>query len=53
MRYEGFGSDGSKDFWLNLCTKNIYPVGWCAANGKPLVPPKCKYNYKHSIQVCK
>jgi len=42
MRYEGFAADSSMDFWINLCSKNVYPVGWCAANGKPLVPPKCE-----------
>lgn len=40
MRYEGFGNDFSKDFWVNICNKDIHPVGWCATSGKPLVPPK-------------
>ncbi|XP_052228167.1 MBT domain-containing protein 1-like isoform X1 [Dreissena polymorpha] len=40
LRYEGFGSDGQKDFWINLCHKDVHPVGWCATSGKPLVPPK-------------
>ncbi|XP_049417510.1 MBT domain-containing protein 1-like [Epinephelus fuscoguttatus] len=40
MRYEGFDSDSTRDFWLNLCVPDIHPVGWCAAGGKPLVPPK-------------
>ncbi|XP_023240089.1 MBT domain-containing protein 1-like isoform X1 [Centruroides sculpturatus] len=47
LRYEGFGTDNSKDFWVNLCTENIHPVGWCASQGKPLIPPKSiehKYN---------
>ncbi|XP_075937081.1 MBT domain-containing protein 1-like [Anarhichas minor] len=39
MRYEGFDSDPTRDFWLNLCVPDIHPVGWCAAGGKPLVPP--------------
>ena len=42
MRYEGFGNDISKDFWINICGKDIHPVGWCATSGKPLVPPKSK-----------
>ncbi|XP_015925152.1 MBT domain-containing protein 1 [Parasteatoda tepidariorum] len=42
LRYEGFESDSSQDFWLNLCSNtNIHPIGWCAENGMPLVPPKC------------
>ena len=43
LRYEGFGQDGSKDFWMNLCSDKVHPVGWCATKGKPLIPPKCKY----------
>lgn len=42
LRYEGFDSDSSRDFWLNLCAPDIHPVGWCAAGGRPLVPPQCK-----------
>uniref|UniRef100_A0A8C5FTE6 MBT domain-containing protein 1-like n=1 Tax=Gadus morhua TaxID=8049 RepID=A0A8C5FTE6_GADMO len=40
LRYEGFDSDSARDFWCNLCVPDIHPVGWCAAGGKPLVPPK-------------
>eukprot|EP00092_Neocalanus_flemingeri_P026455 GFUD01028676.1.p1 GENE.GFUD01028676.1~~GFUD01028676.1.p1 ORF type:complete len:766 (+),score=253.03 GFUD01028676.1:56-2353(+) len=40
LRYEGFGQDGSKDFWINLCSEKVHPVGWCATKGKPLIPPK-------------
>lgn len=42
MRYEGFDGDSTRDFWLNLCVPDIHPVGWCAAGGKPLVPPQSK-----------
>lgn len=47
MRYEGFGSNCSKDFWVSLCSSQVHPVGWCATRGKPLIPPKTiedKYN---------
>ncbi|KAJ2950138.1 hypothetical protein O0L34_g11488 [Tuta absoluta] len=40
LRYEGFGSDDSKDFWVNLCCSEVHPVGWCATRGKPLIPPQ-------------
>ncbi|VVC42005.1 Hypothetical protein CINCED_3A016132 [Cinara cedri] len=40
LRYEGYGSDAKKDFWVNLCSNVIHPVGWCATRGKPLIPPK-------------
>ncbi|XP_065210100.1 polycomb protein Sfmbt isoform X2 [Planococcus citri] len=40
LRYEGFISDGSKDFWVNLCSSSVHPIGWSALRGKPLIPPK-------------
>uniref|UniRef100_A0A1A7XW07 Mbt domain containing 1 n=1 Tax=Iconisemion striatum TaxID=60296 RepID=A0A1A7XW07_9TELE len=40
LRFEGFDSDASKDFWCNLCVPEVHPVGWCASSSKPLVPPK-------------
>ena len=23
LRYEGFGQDGSRDFWMNLCSEKV------------------------------
>ncbi|KAK6642126.1 hypothetical protein RUM44_013849 [Polyplax serrata] len=47
LRYEGFGQNNDKDFWINLCSSNVHPVGWCATRGKPLIPPKTiEYKYK-------
>ncbi|XP_025830854.1 polycomb protein Sfmbt isoform X2 [Agrilus planipennis] len=40
LRYEGFGMNESKDFWVSLCSNQVHPVGWCATRGKPLIPPK-------------
>uniref|UniRef100_A0A1Q3FU29 Putative polycomb group protein scm/l3mbt tumor-supressor in n=2 Tax=Culex tarsalis TaxID=7177 RepID=A0A1Q3FU29_CULTA len=40
LRYEGFDTDSSKDFWVNLCSSEVHPVGWCATRGKPLIPPR-------------
>ncbi|XP_075224784.1 polycomb protein Sfmbt-like isoform X3 [Lycorma delicatula] len=40
LRYEGFGQNDAKDFWVNLCSSTVHPVGWCATRGKPLIPPK-------------
>ena len=40
LRYEGFGLDGSKDFWVNMGAADVHPVGWSALNGKPLIPPR-------------
>lgn len=55
MRFEGFGNESTYDFWINLCTQDVHPVGWCATVGKPLVPPKSMYrgsNEKHFIATC-
>ncbi|KAK9875733.1 hypothetical protein WA026_009530 [Henosepilachna vigintioctopunctata] len=40
LRYEGFGSNDTKDFWVSLCSNQVHPVGWCATRNKPLIPPK-------------
>lgn len=40
LRYEGFDNDSSHDFWVNLCSSEVHPVGWCAIRGKPLIPPR-------------
>lgn len=40
IRYEGFDKNNSHDFWVNLCSAEVHPVGWCATRGKPLIPPK-------------
>lgn len=40
LRYEGFENDSALDFWCNICSSDIHPVGWCATSGKPLVPPR-------------
>ncbi|XP_044311534.1 lethal(3)malignant brain tumor-like protein 2 isoform X3 [Varanus komodoensis] len=40
LRYEGFESDSSHDFWVNLGTVDVHPIGWCAINSKILVPPQ-------------
>ena len=45
MRYEGFGNDAFRDFWISLVSADVHPVGWCATIGKPLVPPQCEWNY--------
>ncbi len=39
LRYEGFGQDGSKDFWMSVCSDKVHPVGWCSTKGKNLIPP--------------
>lgn len=48
LRYEGFGQDGTKDFWLSVCSDKIHPVGWCATKGKPLIPPRGKWDQSNA-----
>lgn len=40
LRYEGYGDDAARDFWVNICSSEVHPVGWCATRGKPLIPPR-------------
>lgn len=40
LRYEGYEDDSSQDFWAYLYDEEIHGVGWCASQGKALVPPK-------------
>nr|XP_028602361.1 lethal(3)malignant brain tumor-like protein 2 isoform X1 [Podarcis muralis] len=47
LRYEGFENDSSSDFWVNLGTVDIHPIGWCAVNSKILVPPQSIHS-KHT-----
>ena len=39
LRYEGYEDDPTGDFWFDLRSKNIHPVGWCARRNKLLIPP--------------
>ncbi|KAF2364820.1 Mbt repeat [Trinorchestia longiramus] len=40
LRFEGFVENSSCDFWVDLCSEEVHPVGWCASQGKPLIPPR-------------
>ncbi|XP_077488680.1 scm-like with four MBT domains protein 2 [Amblyomma americanum] len=39
LRYLGYGADRSADFWCDVGTNEVHPLGWCARNHKPLKPP--------------
>ncbi|XP_078093729.1 lethal(3)malignant brain tumor-like protein 2 isoform X2 [Mustelus asterias] len=44
LRYEGFENNSRQDFWYNLGTIDVHPIGWCATFSKPLVPPQTVRN---------
>ncbi|KAF7645485.1 hypothetical protein LDENG_00203640, partial [Lucifuga dentata] len=40
LRFSGYGDDRKADFWCDVMTAELHPVGWCAQNNKTLMPPK-------------
>uniref|UniRef100_A0A670K2K0 FCS-type domain-containing protein n=1 Tax=Podarcis muralis TaxID=64176 RepID=A0A670K2K0_PODMU len=49
LRYEGFENDSSSDFWVNLGTVDIHPIGWCAVNKqKSWCLPSVTIHSKHT-----
>ncbi|MEE6481646.1 hypothetical protein FKM82_012926 [Ascaphus truei] len=39
LRYCGYGEDRKADFWCDVMTADLHPVGWCTQNNKVLTPP--------------
>ena len=37
------GWENIYDYWCDLSSPYIHPVGWCQENGKPISPPKGKW----------
>ncbi|MEQ2195063.1 Scm-like with four MBT domains protein 2 [Xenoophorus captivus] len=50
LRYSGYGDDRKADFWCDVMTAELHPVGWCAQNNKTLMPPEGRK--KHSSVAC-
>uniref|UniRef100_A0A3Q3MFX5 Scm like with four mbt domains 2 n=1 Tax=Mastacembelus armatus TaxID=205130 RepID=A0A3Q3MFX5_9TELE len=40
LRFSGYGEDRKADFWCDVMTAELHPVGWCAQNNKTLMPPE-------------
>lgn len=40
LRYSGYGDDRKADFWCDVMTAELHPIGWCAAHNKTLMPPE-------------
>ncbi|XP_036373708.1 scm-like with four MBT domains protein 2 [Megalops cyprinoides] len=40
LRFSGYGDDRKADFWCDVMTADLHPIGWCAQNNKVLMPPE-------------
>lgn len=40
LRYDGYGEDRKADFWCDILTANLHPLGWCEQNKKIFNPPE-------------
>lgn len=45
LRFSGYGEDRKADFWCDVMTAELHPVGWCAQNNKTLMPPEGRKDY--------
>lgn len=39
LRYEGYQDDRRADFWCDIMTANLHPLGWSRQQGHPMRPP--------------
>ena len=54
LHFEGFSH--SYDFWEEICSPNIFPIGWAASRGQRLQPPngwEARFEWKKYLQVNK
>uniref|UniRef100_A0A8C2ZEE6 Scm like with four mbt domains 1 n=1 Tax=Cyclopterus lumpus TaxID=8103 RepID=A0A8C2ZEE6_CYCLU len=40
LRYEGYQEDRRADFWCDLMTADLHPLGWCRQHGKTMRAPE-------------
>uniref|UniRef100_UPI00398F3C06 scm-like with four MBT domains protein 1 n=1 Tax=Pristiophorus japonicus TaxID=55135 RepID=UPI00398F3C06 len=40
LRYDGFGEDRRADFWCDVMTADLHPIGWSSQSNKKLQPPE-------------
>ncbi|XP_014841321.1 PREDICTED: scm-like with four MBT domains protein 2 isoform X1 [Poecilia mexicana] len=50
LRYSGYGDDRRADFWCDVMTAELHPVGWCAQNHKTLTPPEENFYLRTAIR---
>ncbi|XP_068951584.1 scm-like with four MBT domains protein 1 [Petaurus breviceps papuanus] len=49
LRYDGYGEDRKADFWCDIRTADLHPIGWCEQNKKMLKVPE---GIKDKISDC-
>ncbi|XP_069375725.1 scm-like with four MBT domains protein 2 isoform X1 [Paralichthys olivaceus] len=50
LRFSGYGDDRKADFWCDVMTAELHPVGWCALNNKTLMPPEDNIYLRKAIK---
>ncbi|XP_037552012.1 scm-like with four MBT domains protein 2 [Nematolebias whitei] len=50
LRYSGYGDDRKADFWCDVMTAELHPVGWCSQNKKTLMPPEDNIYLRKAIK---
>uniref|UniRef100_A0A8C3V825 Scm like with four mbt domains 1 n=1 Tax=Catharus ustulatus TaxID=91951 RepID=A0A8C3V825_CATUS len=40
LRYDGYGEDRKADFWCDILTADLHPIGWCQQNNRILKVPE-------------
>uniref|UniRef100_A0A8C9SJ20 Scm like with four mbt domains 1 n=1 Tax=Scleropages formosus TaxID=113540 RepID=A0A8C9SJ20_SCLFO len=40
LRYEGFQDDRRADFWCDIMTADLHPIGWSRQQGRTMKPPE-------------
>uniref|UniRef100_A0AAZ3PWF0 SAM domain-containing protein n=1 Tax=Oncorhynchus tshawytscha TaxID=74940 RepID=A0AAZ3PWF0_ONCTS len=50
LRFSGYGDDRKADFWCDVMTAELHPVGWCTQNNKTLQPPEELRGLKSALE---
>ncbi|KAK6314856.1 hypothetical protein J4Q44_G00143850 [Coregonus suidteri] len=50
LRFSGYGDDRKADFWCDVMTAELHPVGWCSQNNKTLQPPEDNVYLRKAIK---
>lgn len=40
LRYEGYQDDRRADFWCDIMTADLHPIGWSKQQGRMMKPPE-------------